>query len=96
MIDHINRDGLDNTRANLRSCTNAENQWNTGLYSHNTSGHKGINYDKERNKWQVQLRHNGKKLSFGRYTKLEDAINFYNEKIKELRGVGICQQMYSN
>jgi len=85
MVDHADRNGLNNTKLNLRLCDNAENQWNTGLSICNTSGIKGIDYDKSRNKWRVQLRHKGRKYTFGRFINLQDAINVYNRKVKELR-----------
>lgn len=40
-VDHVNRDGLDNRRANLRHCTRSQNQANRRL-SRNTSGYRGV------------------------------------------------------
>ena len=69
--DHINRDVLDNRKTNLRNVTPSENNYNTRpLWSNNTSGHKGICWDKERNKWLVRV---GTK-QIGRYDTLEEAI----------------------
>ncbi len=86
MIDHIDRNGLNNCKSNLRVCSNAENQWNTGLNARNKSGVKGVHFDKERNKWTAQIRHKGKVYFLGRYKDIKEAIKNYNNKAKELRG----------
>ena len=53
-VDHGNEDGLDNRRANLRSCTNAENQQNTGSRG-GTSRFKGVSWHARKGKWQGQF-----------------------------------------
>ena len=68
VIDHINRNTLDNRKSNLRICTIYENNQNKG---NNSSGCVGVVWDKSRNKWYVQ--HKGKYI--GRFSNLEDAIN---------------------
>jgi hypothetical protein len=69
--DHINRDVLDNRKSNLRNATPSENNYNTRpLWSNNTSGYKGICWDKSRNKWLVRV---GTK-QVGRYDTLDEAI----------------------
>ena len=60
-IDHINHDGLDNRRVNLRIATNAQNAMNREITDKNTSGFKGVSYRKDRNKWVAQLWYNGKR-----------------------------------
>lgn len=67
VIDHINRNPLDNRKSNLRICTIYENNQNKG---NNSSGCVGVVWDKSRNKWYVH--HKGKYI--GRFYNLEDAI----------------------
>lgn len=66
VVDHINHNGLDNRRVNLRCCSRSVNQQNRrSVQSNNTSGYLGVYLDRRRNKWSAQLRVNGKMRSFG-------------------------------
>ena len=58
-VDHINCDGLDNRRLNLRLATKAQNQHNQRLSCANTSGLKGVTWNKRGEKWQAQIMLNG-------------------------------------
>ncbi len=78
LVDHINMDTLDNRRINLRICTKSQNMRNRGKQKNNTSGYKGIGWDKERNRWKVQLSANDKNI-MKRFKELEDAMRFYQE-----------------
>ena len=51
--DHINGDGLDNHRANLRVCSHAENMRNSRKRVNNKSGFKGVSWNKAKGKWKV-------------------------------------------
>lgn len=84
LCDHINRNGLDNRKTNLRISNKSQNAVNSKLNSLNTSGNRGVSYDKYRSKWVVRLRHNGKYLFLGRFENKNDAINKYNITRKEI------------
>ena len=73
-IDHINGNGLDNRIANLREATIAENNKNSSIPSHNTSGVVGLSWDKGRNKWEAYISVGDKKVTLGRFTNKDDAI----------------------
>lgn len=87
VIDHINRDRLDNRRHNLRICTIEQNNKNCSKRSNNTSGIIGVNWEKRRNKWRAEISINGKNKFLGYYTTLEEAaearrqaeIEYYGE-----------------
>lgn len=53
-VDHINHDGLDNRRCNLRICTNSQNCMN-GKHKGGSSKYKGVTYHKKSNRWQAQI-----------------------------------------
>ena len=81
--DHINGDGLDNRRSNLRACSRVENCRNLKKRSDNTSGFKGVQWDKERKRWTSIIYINGKLTRIGRFLKKLDAVNAYDKKAKE-------------
>lgn len=58
-VDHINHDTLDNTSGNLRNVSRSGNLQNQRLHTNNTSGFRGVSWDKKRQKWQVQISLNG-------------------------------------
>jgi hypothetical protein len=84
--DHIDHDGLNNCKNNLRICNNHENQANANLRSDNTSGFKGVNFKKSSNKWQANIRNMGIKIFIGLYLTSEEAALAYDKKAKVLFG----------
>lgn len=60
MIDHINTDKLDNRIQNLRPSDEKTNLFNVGRRKDNTSGVKGVSWDKNRGKWVVRISLNKK------------------------------------
>ena len=72
-IDHINRDRTDNRIENLRECSLSQNQWNRTKNKNNTSGTKGVSWNKKMNKWLVQFKVNNKNKYFGYFKDLEFA-----------------------
>lgn len=83
MIDHIDGNGLNNQRNNLRPCTDSQNGMNKRKRTMASSIYKGVHYEKARNKWRACLRINGKLIRIGRYeTELEAAQAYNNAAIK--------------
>ena len=82
-LDHINGEGLDNRVENLRLATGAENSQNMALMKSNTSGHTGVTWCKDRNRYAAQAAKNGKHI-FGGYFKKED-LHLAVAKAKEIR-----------
>jgi len=68
-VDHLNHDPLDNRRANLRLCTPNQNQWHKTLQANNTSGFRGVSWNKGR--WEARIRCYRQRINLGRY---DDAV----------------------
>ena len=92
-IDHIrsteecpNRKA-DNRKSNLRFVTPAQNSWNRGLRADNKSGHTGVRWDKERQKWIARVR-KGKMDVRKRfpYDQFNEACRWQEKTAKEMRG----------
>ena len=79
IIDHIDRNPLNNTRQNLRIATFQLNSLNRNMQKNNTSGVVGVSYAKDRNKWTSQIKVNNKTISLGHFLKKEDAIKVRKE-----------------
>ena len=82
VIDHIDGNGLNNSRDNLRFVTYSQNNMNQPIRCDNTSGHKGINWCKDREKYQVYINIDRKRKSLGRYKTLEEAIYVRDQAAK--------------
>jgi len=86
-VDHINHNGLDNRRANLRVCTIQQNMWNKrkqrGNYS---SKYKGVNWSKNERKWVARVTCNGRQVFLGYFDDEKEAAMAYDAKAKELFG----------
>lgn len=85
-LDHKNRIRSDNRWENLRLATGHGNWQNIVLPKSNTSGAKGICYDKSHGRWKVQIGHNGQRISLGYYSDLEDAKQVRAEAAYRLYG----------
>lgn len=85
-VDHANRDKLDNRMSNLRFVTRAQNIANTPLSKRNTSGFKGVHWNKAKGKWQIRIGFEGKVVSLGYHNNKVEAAKRYNEKALELYG----------
>ena len=70
-LDHKDGDGRNNSQANLRLAANGINSRNRAKSSANTSGHTGVMWSKQRHKWVVRAKLNGK-LYFNGYFDLSD------------------------
>ena len=86
IVDHANGNTLDNRRCNLRVCTIQENTRNQKRGKKNTSGYKGVSWNKERQKWYATIKTSDKCLFLGRYDDIKDAYNAYCEASKKYHG----------
>jgi hypothetical protein len=84
--DHIDGNGLNNQRVNLRSCTKGENRFNSKPYRNSSSRFKGVSRHSINQKWRASITKNGKFNSLGCFIDEVDAARAYDEKAKELFG----------
>ena len=72
-VDHKDNNRTNNHISNLRFATTKENNQNSSIRLDNTSGCKGVHFDKRRKKWQAQIMIDGIHIHIGYYDNLEDA-----------------------
>jgi hypothetical protein len=84
-VDHINGDGLDNRKDNLRICTSKQNHYNHKLLANNKSGYNGVSKTPF-NTWHTCISVNNKTVHLGTYKNKEDAALAYNMAAKEYYG----------
>lgn len=77
-VDHINGDGLDNRKSNLRICTFSQNLCNKARYKNNTSGYKGVSWNNHAKRWECQIRHGGVKDFLGYFDDPVEAAQTYD------------------
>lgn len=65
IVDHKNRDGLDNRRSNLRLCTHAQNMRNRRKHRDTRSTYKGVHQDPRTGRWRAQITHDGSRKHLG-------------------------------
>ncbi len=85
-VDHINHNGMDNRRANLRFCTRAENNRNSLPRRGGTSRYKGVHWCKRRKKFIATITFNRKKRVLGYFDSEIDAAKAYDKRARELFG----------
>jgi hypothetical protein len=85
IVDHINGNGLDNRRSNIRICTYQENAYNRKKPTRGKSRFKGVHLTKD-GKWQVEIKQNKKTIYVGRFSTEIEAARAYNAKALELHG----------
>jgi len=84
--DHIDGNGLDCRRHNLREATNQQNQANRGVPANNTSGYKGVHWHRARQKWQALIKIAGKQRYLGLFATREEAACAYDAAALEALG----------
>lgn len=78
-VDHIDGDGLNNQRHNLRQCTAQQNQFNARTRTDNASGYKNVYWHKREGRWCTHITINGKLRHIGSFLTIKEAVNAYNE-----------------
>lgn len=85
-VDHIDRNGLNNRRENLRFATTNENGQNRRKGINNTSGYMGVSWHKGTGKWRAQISVNGRDKHLGYYEFPIEAAKARDKTARELHG----------
>lgn len=86
LTDHINNDGLDNRRSNLRPATHAQNMWNQRPNRNTASGFKGVHQSNRSGRWRARLRKGDADYHLGYYDTAREAALAYDEAARRLFG----------
>lgn len=81
LVDHINQNGLDNRRDNLRPASKSLNAMNSKIRSDNKTGYRGVVLNKKTGKYQAEIKINGERTYLG----LFDTPELANEAIQNVR-----------
>lgn len=85
-IDHINQNGLNNRKENLRTCTRSQNCKNSLRQKNNSSGFNGVCWHKRIKKWQAYIQKNKKIIHLGYFVDINEAGRAVDTKAKEFFG----------
>ena len=80
IVDHIDKDKLNNHIENLRWATHSENGMNRSTPKNNTSGQNGVTLDKRSNKWKVQISIDKKQKHIGVFSTFDEAVKVRKEQ----------------
>lgn len=94
MVDHINHNGLDNRKSNLRLCNRSQNQHNSKARK-GTSKYKGVCWRRDEKKWEAKIWYKNKKYHLGYFFNEIDATKAYDKKAKELHKEFACLNFQS-
>ena len=87
VVDHINRNGLDNRKVNLRLATAMQNVWNSKRnVNTDSSKYKGVSWDKNKHKWRASIGIDRKTKHLGYFEDEKMAAKAYDKAAKEHRG----------
>lgn len=85
-VDHIDGNGLNNTRKNIRVCTQTQNAKNRHRQKSSKAPYKGISFCKQSKKWRPRISVKGKNISFGLFSCPVAAARAYDEKAIQHHG----------
>ena len=84
--DHVNHDTLDNRRRNLRLATKSQNGANRRINRNNSSGYRGVHWDRRNKRWRASISHDGHRRSLGYFDDLKNAAQAYDNAARVLFG----------
>lgn len=85
-VDHRDLDKSNNRWGNLRDATHEENSTNEGLRNSNSSGHKGVYFNKRQQQWHASITVSGRSIHLGYFDDIEIAAAIYAKASNDLHG----------
>lgn len=86
IVDHTNRDRVDNRIENLREATRSQNMHNSDKRARNTSGFKGVFFHTRLQRWHARIMIDRKEKHLGSFHTAEEASAAYQEASRQLLG----------
>lgn len=86
MIDHVNRNRLDNRKGNLRRATTSQNNANSKIRRNNKAGFKGVNLHKQSGLWRARITVERKEISLGYFETAAEAAHAYDNGARNFFG----------
>lgn len=86
LVDHKDRNGLNNQKANIRICTQSQNTHNASKRKNSTSKYQGVCWSAQRRKWMAFLQYNGQTNNIGFYVSEIEAAKARDLKSTEFYG----------
>lgn len=86
VVDHMDGNGLNNQKANLRPCTQGENMRNRKKHKHGKSQYKGVWRDGWKRKWRARIRIDGRHIHLGYHDTEEEAAKAYDVGAQKYHG----------
>ena len=86
LVEHRDRNKLNNKIQNLRDGDKELNSWNRDLQANNTSGFRGVSWNKGANKWHAYIKVKGKRIHLGLFETAEEASTAYVKARFNIRG----------
>lgn len=90
-IDHISRDVMDNRVSNLRVCSTSNNLQNMLISKKNTSGYKGVSFDKHAQKYTSYINYNRKKYHIGCFDSCIEAAHSRDQYLRKQSYASFCR-----
>ena len=86
IIEHADLDKLNDRLVNLREATETQNRANTRKPRSNTSGYKGVHWNKNTNKWVARIGYRHETINLGAFTDIKEVKKAYDARAKYLFG----------
>lgn len=86
LVDHKDRDPLNNQKGNLRDATRSQNGANSKLQSNNTSGYRGVGFHRKLQKWTAEITVRGTHIRLGCFHDPVEAAKAYDKAAKRYFG----------